>query len=400
MNALRQYRRARWPLLAAVIGGLTLGKAGPVEACPFCVARGPTLAQQIAAAELAVLAELVDRGPKQATFRPLRSLEDASPDKPAKHGANELALAVDLPERSRGLFLLLGEPPDEVAAKPEAAKAETPPALRWRAVAVEEAGYVYVAGLPPARAPAAERLRYAARFLEHADPLVAADAYLEFGHAPYDEVRVVADALPAEKLRDWLVDPGVPAERKGFYALALGLALTPEERERNAAILKKQIETPADDFRAGFDGLLAGYLLLTGEQGLAQIEERILTNKKSRDGDVRHALSALRFHHDYGRNLPPKRLGQALSPLLDRPEFAAAAIVDLARWQDWSTLERVARLYDAPKFDTPAVREAVVGYLLVCPELEAAAALADLRARDPQGVAAAEAGAARLGGVK
>lgn len=397
MSALRQYRLARWPLLAAVIGGLTLGKAGPVEACPFCIARGPTLAQQIAAAELAVLAELAVQGPKQATFRPLRWLEDASAAKSAKRDEHDLALPVDLPERARGLFLLLGEPADE---EPEAVKTEAPQSLRWRAVAVDEAGFAYLAGLPSARAAAAARLRYAARFLENAEPLVAADAYLEFGHAPYDEVRQVADALPAQKLRDWLVDPGVPAERKGFYALALGLARSPADRERNAALLKRQIAAPADDFRAGFDGVLAGYLLLRGEAGLAEIEERILANKKSRDGDVRHALAALRFYHDYGREIPAPRLAQALAPLLDRPEFAAAAIVDLARWQDWSPLERVAKHYGAARFDTPAVREAVVGYLLVCPEPAAKEALAELRTRDPQGVAAAEAGAARFGGVK
>ena len=74
--------------------------------------------------------------------------------------------------------------------------------------------------------------------------------------------------------------------------------------------------------------------------------------------------------------------------------------MDLARWQDWTQLSLVADLYNVPKFDTSAVREAVVGYLLVCPEPEAKARLAELRTHDPKGVAAAEAGAARFGGVK
>jgi hypothetical protein len=310
-------------------------------------------------------------------------------------------LPVALPEQGRGLFLLLGEARAEPQPQEdEPAPAAEPHHLHWQATAIEEAGFAYLAKLPSARQPAAERLRYAVRFLEHADPLVAADAYLEFGHAPYDEVRQVADAFSQEKLRRWIADPGVAGERKGFYALALGLAQAPNERETNAALLAKQIAAPADDFRAGFDGILAASLLLSGERGLAEIEERILSNPKSRDGDVRHALSALRFYHDFGREIPPARLAAALHPLLSRPEFAAAAIVDLARWQDWTQLDRIADLYDAPKFDTPAVREAVVGYLLVCPEREAKARLADLRTQDPKGVAAAEAGAARFGGVK
>jgi len=396
MSRFARARRIGWSLVV-LIAAVSPSKA---SACPFCVARGPTLAQQIDAADEALLAELVSREEHEATFRPLVWLKRSDAERRAD-GADEVSLAVALPGQGRGLFLLLGEADEGPLPEGEkAASAAGPRQLRWQATAIDEAGFAYLAKLPAARQPAAERLRYTARFLEHADPLVAADAYLEFGHAPYDEVRQVADAFSQEKLRRWLADPGVAGDRKGFYALALGLAQSPAERETNAALLAKQIAAPADDFRAGFDGILAASLLLSGEQGLAEIEERILANHKSRDGDVRHALSALRFYHDFGREIPPARLAEALHPLLGRPEFAAAAIVDLARWQDWSQLGRIGDLYNAPKFDTPAVREAVVGYLLVCPETDSKARLAELRTHDPKGVAAAEAGAARFGGVK
>jgi hypothetical protein len=396
MSRVSRAWRIGWSLVV-LIAAVSPSKA---SACPFCVARGPTLAQQIDATDDALLGELVSRSEQTAKFRPLVWLKRADDTRRGAE-AEELVLPVTLAEQGRGLFLLLGEASSEPQQPgEEAVPAAGPQPLRWQATAIDEAGFAYLAKLPAARQPAAERLRYAARFLEHADPLVAADAYLEFGHAPYDEVRQVADAFSQEKLRRWLADPGVAGDRKGFYALALGLAQAPAERETNAALLAKEIAAPADDFRSGFDGILAASLLLSGEQGLTKIEERILANPKSRDGDVRHALSALRFYHDFGREIPPARLAEALHPLLDRPEFAAAAIVDLARWQDWSQLNRIGELYDAPKFDTPAVREAAVGYLLVCPEPEAKARLAKLRTQDPQGVAAAEAGAARFGGVK
>ncbi len=384
-------------LVLACAGALASSQAA---ACPFCVARGPTLAQRIDAADEALLAEFVARAEHEATFRPLRWLKRANEEPGVADESAERSLPVAVPGNARGLFLLLGEPGEEPPAEDDSNSPLKPRPLRWQATPIEEAGFAYLAKLPSARQPAAERLRYAARFLEHADPLVAAEAYLEFGHAPYDEVRQVADAFSQEKLRRWLVDSGVPGDRKGFYALALGLAQAPAERKANAALLSKLIAAPADDFRAGFDGVLAASLLLSDKQGLAEIEKRILANPKSRDGDVRHALSALRFYHDYGREIPPERLAEALHPLLDRPEFAAPAVVDLARWQDWSQIGRIAGLYQKPKFDTPAVHEAVVGYLLVCPEPAAVAALAELRARDPEGVAAAEAGAARFGGVK
>ena len=67
----------------------------------------------------------------------------------------------------------------------------------------------------------------------------------------------------------------MPQDRKGFYGLALGLAKSDAERQASAAFLKRLILQPADDFRSGFDGLLGGYLLLTGTAGLDLIDERV-----------------------------------------------------------------------------------------------------------------------------
>ena len=85
--------------------------------------------------------------------------------------------------------------------------------------------------------------------------------------------------------------------------------------------------------------------------------------------------------------------------LLERPEFAPAAIVDLSRWQDWEIVKQVAELYQRAKYPQPATRQAVVAYLVACPNRDAAAALAEWRRRDPQGVADGEQ-AARLGLLK
>ncbi len=222
------------------------------------------------------------------------------------------------------------------------------------------------------------------------NPLVAEDAYLEFGHAPFDVVAQNVELLPMERVRRWLVDPNVPGRRKGFYGLALGLADRPRDRSANAALLRRQILAPENDFRAGFDGVLGGYLLLEGEPGLALIESRYLADPGAAVGDVRHAMTALRFYHEYGHAIPQERLCRAMRRLLDRQEFAEAAIVDLARWQDWDALDEITALYGRPEYAQAGIRRAIVGYLLACPEQEASAALATLRAMDPQGVADAE----------
>jgi hypothetical protein len=257
-------------------------------------------------------------------------------------------------------------------------------------VSVSELSFAYVARAPSSREESAERLRYFARYLEHDDALLAEDAYQEFGHAPFDNVAEVADALDQAKLRQWLTDDGVRDYRKGFYGMALGLAKSADDRKANAELMRKLIDEQSDDFIAGFDGVIGGYLLLAGQGALKHLEERYLANLKSADGHVRHTLSALRFYHEYGRDISRPRLAAALRLLLDRPEFAAAAIVDLARWQDWESLDRIAGLYGRKPYDTPTIKRAIVGYLLVCPGEPAAKHLDQLRRSDPKTVADAE----------
>ena len=262
--------------------------------------------------------------------------------------------------------------------------------LAWEAVPVTETSLAYFARSPAARLPTDRRLPYFARYLEHPEPLIADDAYLEFGHAPYDKVRLVAKDLPMEKIRLWVVDPNIPQFRKGFYGLALGLATNEKDRQANALVLRKIIDTPASDFRQGFDGVLAGYLIAEEPTALTYIETRYLADPKSQAGDVRHVLAALRFYYEYGDHTQAKRLAAALAKLLARREFAAEVVTDLARWQHWQALDTVAALYTYDRDTTLAIRRAVVGYLIACPNQAADAALDKLRRGDPKGVDKAE----------
>lgn len=298
-----------------------------------------------------------------------------------------LAIALDLAARPGALLLVFGSGPREAA----------PDALAWHAVGVNETSYAYFARSPAARA--ADRLKYFAGYLEHADSVVAEDAYLEFAHAPFDDVAQVAQRLPMERVRAWLVDPNVPSHRKGFYGLALGLARGAQPRRTNSELLRKLILAPEDDFRSGFDGILGGYLLLAGARGLELVESRYLADPHAADGDVRHALAALRFYHENGHEIPKDRLKAAVRHVLARPEFAAAAIIDLARWKDWDAADEIASLYARPQYAQPAIRRAIVGYLLACPGAKAARALERLRKLDAQGVAEAEQVLSRTGSV-
>ncbi|MEZ6069314.1 MAG: hypothetical protein R3C10_03375 [Pirellulales bacterium] len=311
--------------VVAVAALLLTFVATALRACPFCPAVEPTFADQRAVADWAALVEVVARsdsaGPKGETVRVRQLLKG---DDPPVGGTLEID---DAGEHPVGALLLVLRADGGDGA------------VRWTTRTVDELGYAYFYRAPSPREPMAKRLRYYAPYLEHRDPAIAADAFAEFAAADYDHVAAVADAFDMARVRQWIADPNVSPRRKGFYGMVLGLADDAADRAANARLLKKQITADEDDFRAGFDGLLAGYLLLEGEAGLDLVDARFLRADpaKSRPGDTRHAMSALRFYQEFCDGIPEARLSQSLRLLLARPEFAAAAIVDLARWQDWGT---------------------------------------------------------------
>jgi hypothetical protein len=351
-------------------------------ACPFCTAVKPTLAQQRDAADVVAIAEVdkVDASSATLTFRQV--LKGNS----LLGGQSSATVKLGFKPRPGALLICFGNRSDDED-------------LSWSAVGVDETSLVYVAGAPDLRQPAAKRLRYFARYLEHPDPLIAEDAYLEFGHAPYDVVAQAADALSMTKLRDWLVSERVPEARKGFYGVALGAASGESDRRANLSLLQKLVAAEDTDFRAGFDGLLAGYLLLGGQSALNTIDQRFLSDPKAADGDVRHALAALRFYAESNAGASKQSVARAVRHVLRRPEFADRAIIDLARWQDWSDVKQIAGLY-TPDPEHRSLRQAVVGYLRACPLPAARDALTELQKSDPQGVAAALATLDQLGGAE
>ncbi|MGD9644353.1 MAG: hypothetical protein AB7U73_01490 [Pirellulales bacterium] len=403
------------PLLAAI---LLLASTSSLRACPFCTPLAAPLAERREAAAVAGLAELLEIDGQLARLKLRQLAKPSAPfevDSVLELPAGELAIARDAKPGS--LWLLLGtergDGGDLAAAEPQDLPSASA-ALGWSAEAVNETVYGYFVRAPGLRVPAAERLQYFARYLEHAEPLIAADVYNEFGLAPLDVVAQVADQLPMDKMRGWLVDADVPGGRKGFYGVALGLARQADDRTANRRLLESLVGQPVDsdetdgesgpmpgsDFRAGFDGMLGGLLLLGGAAGLEQIERQILANPHAAEGDVRHAVTALRFAHEFVPAIKADRLAEALALVLPRPGFAATAVVDLARWQAWSVLDAVIDCYPpqratAADASAAAVRRAVVGYLTLCPRPAARRALENLRGSDPTGVAAAEAAVQR-----
>ncbi len=247
----------------------------------------------------------------------------------------------------------------------------------WHAPSeVTDTGWAYQAKMPKLVTEEKEqtqRLLYFVPYFEHADQMVANDAFAEFAAAPYSVIVPLKDQLPREKILQWLVDEKTPVNRIGFYGLMAGLCGTPED----AAVLEKKILVLDADFRLGIEGVMAGYLLLKGEDGLKVLEDAKMRSKVAMDKNGKEinlpfsetyaVMQALRFMWTYEPDRIPKdRLKQSMHILLDRQELADLVITDLARWKDWSVQDRLVALYDDQEFAIPAIRRAIIRYLITC----------------------------------
>ncbi|MDZ4820456.1 MAG: hypothetical protein SGJ20_15930 [Planctomycetota bacterium] len=354
-------------LLSAIV--FTLSTA---DACPFCEGVTPTLSQRRDEADLVLLAEAVTADATQH-FRVHSKLSGK-----AKSLEKQINIEETSPWKQGTLAILFGRKSSETNG------------WAWEAVKVNETSAAYFASAPALKVSQDKRLSYFAQYLEHADALIAQDAYNEFGHAAYEDVVRSADKFDMAKVRRWVGSTEIPEQRRGFYCLVLGLAKQPGDRAANSQVLRKRLEDTTTDFRAGFDGAIAGYLLLEGKSGLEFVSQRFFVPKDAARGDVQHTQQALRFFAQYGPAELKPPIASVSSRLLVRPELAPAAITDLARWKHWEVLEQVAALFDQPEYGDLANRTAIVGYLRVCPLPRAQELLQELRAADPTGVGAIE----------
>lgn len=330
--------------------------------CPFCDAPSLTLAEEIDQSGHVLLAKWIggtdptDVSAGTATFEVLEvgQSEDA---------AFEVGQTIELPQYLAGdktaQYLLLG-PSTRV--------------LDWQIPReVSEAGWKYLSDLPsPVTSPTAktERLRYFVKYLQHPELAISNDAYGEFASAKYETIKALRDEFPREELTKWIADPDTPVTRMGLYGLLLGLCGDDEA----AAAMKKKILTPETSFRLGIEGVISGYLLITGEQGLEVLEDKIIksTTWKNSDGEVKKVpfsevfavMQALRFMWTYEPDRINKdRLKQSMHELLERPELSDLVIADLSRWEDWSKQDRLMAMYDEDNYAIPSVKRAIIRYL-------------------------------------
>ena len=231
-----------------------------------------------------------------------------------------------------------------------------------------------------------ERLAFFQNYLQDPEQVLSRDAYDEFAKAPYSEVKGLRDKMNHAQLLAWIKHPDTPLNRKRLYLVMLSVCGGPDD----LPMLEQMLRTEDRKTRGGLDAMLGCYLMLAGTGGMTLVEDLFLKNSKAEYADTYAAIMALRFLGTETEAVPRPRILQGFHCLLDRPELADLIIPDLARWEDWSQVERLVKLFKEADKKSNEVRVAIINYLRTCPRPEAKKYVAELAKIDPDAVKRAE----------
>lgn len=370
----------KWRVVSSVlaVGLLLLRAAG---GCPFCSPVSTTFSENLADMDAVVIARLEklpdpDKAPggsaasvvAEATFSILEVLKGrevlgdqrvikAAPFGNFRPGDTFLLAAINVPIRTWSTPLLLND---------------------------RQRRYVgTIMGLPK---DSTQRLVFFQEHLEDPDTMLAGDAFDEFARAAYADLKVIGPRMNRDRLVQWIQSPNVSVDHRRLYLTMLGVC----GDRRDIPMLQQLLEDKDRRATSGLDALIASYLTLRGPDGLPTIEQMFLKGARAREpesfADVVATVAALRFHGGENDIISRQRIIQSFHLLLDSPNLAELVIPDLARWKDWSPLERLVSLFKAAVAED-ATRLSIVNYARACPRPEAAQVLQQLADIDSEIVA-------------
>lgn len=364
----------------AILAGLVVvatSTGWSAAVCPFCSAINLTFAEQMKANDIVVIAKL---------FQVPKPVDDPNAELPkAEFEISQILKGKEYVEpgmKFRTLlvgtypigheFLVMGVDPPNVAWS---TPMKTSPRINEYLNKIQS--------LPPS---GPDRLAFFQQYFEDEESVLAFDAYDEFATASYDDLKALKDRMDHDQLVEWIKDPKISVNRRRLYLTMLGVCGT----EEDIKMLEEFIRSGDRKKQAGLDALIASYLTLKGADGLPLIEETFLKDKDAEYVDTLSAVSALRFHGTDANIIPRERIVQSVRLLLDRPRMADMIIPDLARWQDWSVMDRLVELFKNSDEETNWLRVPVITYLRACPKPEAKQYIEELRKIDPDAVARAD----------
>lgn len=339
------------------------GLAYRTLACPFCSAVSQTLSEEMAAMDTTAIARIVagTESDSDAEFEIINVLRGEKLIRPEQ----KLRINYFGKAKPDQQFLLMGvDPPDLLWSSP---------------LPVTDVAIDYVKALTGLPKEPMQRLEFFLSYLEHKESMLARDAYDEFAKAPYGDIRKLKEKFDRPQLIEWIKDTSLPPDRKRLYLVMLGVVNNAEDAELLESLLRSEDENK----RAGLDAMIACYLTLRGADGLKLIDELFLANKKSQYADTYAAIMALRFHGTEGDTIEKEQVLKSMRLILERPELADLVIPDLARWEDWTQIDKLAELFKTADDKSSWVRVPVINYLRACPLPKAEQKLNELKDIDP-----------------
>ncbi len=374
---------ARRMLLTLSALALVAGYSRTSSACPFCGAVKATFAQEIKAVDVAVIAKLVEV-PK----RPESKEGELNIDPPVAK--------FEIIDVLKGADQVVGEKQIEVVYfddKPVGTEflieGAQPPVIAWTPpVALTARSHKYLKDLMKLPAEGSERLIYLMDYLSDKEELLSSDSYDEFALAPYATLKAIKDKMPHDLLVERIKDPEVAPSRRRLYLTMLGVC----GNSKDLPMLEELLKSKNPKFKAGLDATVACYLVLRGPDGLPFIEDSFLKKETDEYTDIFSVVMALRIlGQEKSSPIPLPRIVQSMRLVLDHPRVADQAIMDLARWQDWSVMDRIVGLFKSNDTEvTSWVRVPVINYLRACPLPKAKDYIAELRKIDPKAVKQSE----------
>lgn len=352
------------------------------DACTFCgenVRTKPTLRMQFAQAKAVVYGTLKNPRFDPKTDEGFTDLHAARllKDDPARGNQNLLVIPAYLP--------VIGETPAGYVAFCTVAGGKLAYAFGVPASAAVVEYLKGSAKLDAADTPA--RLAYFFKHLASSDPIVAADAFVEFARASDAEIAKSAKHFEPAVLRKLIADEKTPGERLGVFAYLLGVCGGPDDAAFFAKMLK---QSPLPDrVLESFGGLLAGYVLLAPKDGWA-LAAGVLGNEEESFAVRLSCINTVRFFQaTRGADCKAEVL-KCCAALLPQGDLADQAVEDLRRWGYWDLSAEVFAQFGKPTHAAPIVKRCIVRYALSCPAEEAKRFVAAVRRSDPKLVAAVE----------
>ena len=366
-------------ILMLVIVGLCVfigQQAVAMATCPFCSAVALTFTEQIEQQEVVVVAKLTEK-PKQPdtdTFDfPEGKFEIVGVLKGKKivHTGmtfNTTVVGVHLVGQK---FLIMGQ---------------GAPDISWTTpMKATDRVFEYLQKIRELPASGPERLAFFQQYFEDKEKILAFDAFDEFAAAPYEDLLKLKDQMQREKLLEFIKSPKTTINRRRLYFTMLGVCGKPEDIE----MLEDLIRSDSRKQQAGLDALVGCYLTLAGKKGLPLIEERFLTNEKADYVDLTNVMDALRFHATETDIISTADIVPAVRTILDHPDHADIVIEDLARWGDWTVVDKLAKRFKELDEEDNWQRVPIAAYLLACPTDKATKHIKELEKIEPEAFAKA-----------